>query len=90
MTAGRAKSLVLKEAYRVLSVKMGDRIIKLPALQAILRSQVALAAKGSGPAQRAVIDAVQAIEREVVARHAEEAKNITELSIVRTGFVSAN
>ena len=33
----------------------------------MLRSQVALAAKGNGAAQRAVIEAVQAIEREIEA-----------------------
>jgi hypothetical protein len=75
MTAGRAKALALKEAYRMVNVKAGDRIIALPALQAILRSQVALAAKGNGPAQRAVIEAVQAIEREAAAQAAAEIKD---------------
>jgi hypothetical protein len=75
ITAGRAKALALKEAYRMVNVKAGDRIIALPALQAILRSQVALAAKGNGPAQRAVIEAVQAIEREVAAQAAAETKD---------------
>jgi hypothetical protein len=45
-------------------VKEGDKVITLPAIQAVLRSQVALAAKGNGPAQRTVIEAIQAIERE--------------------------
>jgi Family of unknown function (DUF5681) len=75
MTAGRANALALKEAYRKVNVKAGDRIIKLPALQAILRSQVALAAKGNGPAQRAVMEAVQAIEREVAAQAAAETED---------------
>jgi hypothetical protein len=35
----------------------------MPAIQVVLRSQVALAAKGNGPAQRTVIEAIQAIER---------------------------
>jgi hypothetical protein len=75
ITDGRAKALALKEAYRAVSVKVGDNVIKLPALQAILRSQVALAAKGNGPAQRAVIEAVQAIEREAAARAAAETRD---------------
>jgi Family of unknown function (DUF5681) len=75
ITAGRAKVLALKEAYRMVSVKAGDNVIKIPALQAILRSQVALAAKGNGPAQRAVIEAVQAIEREVAAQAAADTKD---------------
>ena len=49
----------------------------IPALQAIWRRQVALAANGNGPAQRSVIEMVQAIERElalVAAAEAPEAK----------------
>ena len=72
MTAGRAKAMALTEAYRLVSVKSGDKTIKLPALQVILRGQIALAAKGNGPAQRAVIEAVQAIEREVGAKATAE------------------
>jgi Family of unknown function (DUF5681) len=68
MTRGRAAALALKEAYRPVRVREGDKVIRLPAIQAILRSQVALAAKGNGPAQRAVIEAVQAIEREIAAQ----------------------
>jgi len=52
--------------------------VALPAIQAILRSQMALAAKGNGPAQRAVIAAVLAIEEEEAhleaERRAREAK----------------
>ena len=36
----------------------------MPAVQAVHRSQIALAAKGNGPAQRAVLRIVQAIEKE--------------------------
>jgi Family of unknown function (DUF5681) len=75
IAAGRAVALALKEAYRQVNVKAGDTVIKLPALQAILRCQVALAVKGNGPAQRAVIEAVQAIEREATARAAAETKD---------------
>jgi hypothetical protein len=54
-------------------VREGDSVISLPAIQAILRGQIALAAKGNGPAQRAVIEAVQAIEHELAA-HAAASK----------------
>jgi hypothetical protein len=74
ITAGRARALALKEAYRMVTVKAGDKITRLPALQAILRGQIALAAKGNGPAQRAVIEVVQAIEREDAAQAAAETK----------------
>jgi Family of unknown function (DUF5681) len=63
-TVERAKALALKEAYRKLTMKEAGNAIALPAIQAILRNQVALAAKGNGPAQRAVIAAIQAIEAE--------------------------
>jgi Family of unknown function (DUF5681) len=73
VTAGRAKALALKEAYRMVAVKAGDDVVYLPALQAILRGQIALAAKGNATAQRAVIEKVQAIEQELAAEAAAEA-----------------
>ena len=72
-TAGRAKALALEEAYRTVTVKEGGSEVALPAIQAIMRRQVALAAKGNGPAQRAVIAMVQAIEQEAAAQAAVEA-----------------
>ena len=59
--------MALKEAYRPVTVREGDKILTLPAIQAVLRSQV-LAAKGNGPAQRALIEVIQAIERELAAQ----------------------
>jgi hypothetical protein len=64
-TALRARNLVLEEAYRMVTLEEGDDTVTLPALQAILRSQMALAAMGNGPAQRAVIAAVQVVEQQV-------------------------
>ena len=62
----RAKALTLEEAYRAVVVREdGDgRAEPVPALQAVLRSQIALAIKGNGAAQRAILAAVQAIEEE--------------------------
>jgi len=65
ITAGRATALAIKEAYRPVTVREGDKVITMPAIQAVLRSQVALAAKGNGPAQRALIEVIQTIEREI-------------------------
>jgi hypothetical protein len=73
--------LTLEEAYRAVVVKEdGDgRAEPVPALQAVLRSQVALAIKGNGPAQRAVLAAVQAIEEEeATERRVAEEKEATE------------
>jgi Family of unknown function (DUF5681) len=75
----RARELAIREAYRLVTVREGDRTMRLPALQAVMRSQVALAAKGNGPAQRALIAAVHALELELstefdAAQKAEAAK----------------
>ena len=48
----------------MLNLREGDKVTRIPALQAVLRSQIALAAKGNGPAQRAVVKTVQDIEAE--------------------------
>jgi Family of unknown function (DUF5681) len=73
VTAGRAKALALREAYRMVRIKVGDSVVSLPTIQAILRGQIALAAKGNGPAQRAVIEKIQAIEQELALEAAAEA-----------------
>ena len=72
MTTERAKALALKEAYRKLRVQEDEGVVAMPAIQAIMRSQVSLAAKGNGPAQRAVIKAVEAIEKELAEIEAAE------------------
>src|SRR5215216_7024524 len=58
----RAKELTLAEAYRKVTIREGETVTRLPAVQAVMRSQIKLAAKGNGPAQRAVIKAVQDLE----------------------------
>src|SRR5215208_7957735 len=74
----RAKDIALQEAYRLVPVREGDKIVKMPALQAVHRSQIALAAKGNGPAQRAVFRVVQAIEKEAHDRNMELLKSAIE------------
>jgi Family of unknown function (DUF5681) len=70
MTARRATALALKELYRLVPVREGDKIIKMPAIQAVLRSKVALAAKGNGPAQRALFELARVLEKEQAAEMA--------------------
>jgi Family of unknown function (DUF5681) len=81
-TALRARNLVLEEAYRMVTLEEGDDTVTLPALQAILRSQIALAANGNGPAQRAVIAAVQVVEQQVE----QEAQKTAEETPAREPF----
>jgi hypothetical protein len=62
----RAKALALQEAYRTITVKEGGRAFAMPAIQAILRSQIVLAAQGNVQAQRAVLATIRTIEGENV------------------------
>ncbi len=62
----RAKALALREAYRTVAVKESGRVLALPAIQVVLRSQIALATKGNVQAQRAVLEAIRTIEHENV------------------------
>jgi Family of unknown function (DUF5681) len=80
MTAGRANSLALKEAYRIVTVREGDKVLTMPAIQAVLRGLVAHAAKGNSPAQRTFIEIVQLIERELAAEAAAKNKAEAETS----------
>jgi hypothetical protein len=77
--AARARALALKEAYRLVTVREGDKVTNLPALQAVMRSQFALAVKGNGPAQRAMIADIRAMEQELAADAAAEEKAEAEL-----------
>jgi hypothetical protein len=72
--AARATTLALKEAYRMVTVREGDKVTSLPAIQAVMRSQVALAVKGNGPAQRAMIAAIHALEQELATETAAQEK----------------
>ncbi len=74
----RARALALKEAYRMVTVREGDKVTSLPAIQAVMRSQVALAVKGNGPAQRAMIAAIHAMEQELAAEAAAREKEEAE------------
>ena len=74
----RARALALEEAYRMVTVREGDKVTSLPAIQAVMRSQVALAVKGNGPAQRAMIAAIHAMEQELAAETAAREKEEAE------------
>jgi hypothetical protein len=67
-----AKALALAEAYRTVTVADRAGGVAMPAIQAVMRRQIALAMKGNGPAQRAVIAAVAEIEDEQAKAAAEE------------------
>ena len=73
-----ANELLLGEAYRQVTVKVAGRSVTMPALQAAMRSQLQLAADGNVQAQRAVLAAVQAAQREEEARAQEAAAQAEE------------
>jgi Family of unknown function (DUF5681) len=66
--AERVTNMIWSEAMRTLTLREGDKVVKMPALQVVLRSQITAAAKGNGPAQRAVVRAAQEIEAAKSAR----------------------
>src|SRR5438270_7404931 len=48
----RVKSLAIKEAYRVVTIREGDGVEKIPIIQAILRKIAVAAANGNTRAQQ--------------------------------------
>src|SRR5262245_9357153 len=57
--AERVEALIWQEVYRLLTVRDGDTVTKIPALQAVIRSHIASALKGNVAAQRALLQLVQ-------------------------------
>jgi hypothetical protein len=62
--AHRLKALTLQQAYRGVAIIENGRAEPVTAIEAILRSQVELATKGNVQAQRAILAAVRAFEKE--------------------------
>lgn len=61
-------SLILEEAYRTVTIREGDRVIELPAIQAAIRSLAISAMKGSRLSQKALAEIVREVEQR---RHAD-------------------
>jgi Family of unknown function (DUF5681) len=60
----RLNSLVLEEAYRSIQIRDGATLLKMPALQAALRSLSLQAAQGKQGAQRMLLELVSLVEAE--------------------------
>jgi hypothetical protein len=75
--AERAEALIRQELYRSLTVREGDKVTRMPALQAVIRSQIACAAKGNVPAQRALVKVAQDLENARACRTGQTAKKQT-------------
>ncbi len=68
-TEKQVERLMLVEAYREVSIREGDKVIKLPAIQAVMRSLGVAAMKGDRRAQLAFKEQTQAVEQK---QHAEK------------------
>ena len=62
---GRAMEVMREEAYRLVTVREGDKVLRMPALQVMFRSTFLQAAKGNGAALRAVLNALRETEAEL-------------------------
>jgi hypothetical protein len=54
----RVKSLAIEEAYRIIKIREGDRVEKVPVIQAILRKVAVAAANGNTRAQQTYLNLV--------------------------------
>jgi Family of unknown function (DUF5681) len=59
-----ANMLLMEEAYRLVTIREGDRTTKLPAIQAVFRAMNVAAVKGNRFAQRNFAELVQTVENE--------------------------
>ncbi len=64
LNADRANALLLEEAYRPVVLREGDKIIELPAIQAVFRAMGVSAMKGNRFAQKTLSGLVAKIEAE--------------------------
>lgn len=67
----RMKTVVQEEAYRVIAIRDGDRLVEIPVIQAIIRSVALNAAKGLQGSQRIFTDLLQWVEHENKVLHDE-------------------
>jgi hypothetical protein len=67
----RIKTIAIEEAYRLITVREGDRMEKVPVIQAILRKVAVSAANGNTRAQRIYLELVIGAEADRSAAAAE-------------------
>lgn len=64
-------AVVARELRRLVTVREGDRVLQIPAIEALVRAQFAIATKGNAYAQRDFLDRADRVQR-------EEAREIAE------------
>ena len=60
----KSKTFIIEEAYRLVTVRDGDRVERIPVVQAILRSVTVAAMKGSVRAQQIFVDLLRIAEEQ--------------------------
>ena len=73
-----ANQLLMDEAYRTVTLREGDQLIKLPAIQAVFRAMGVSALKGNRFAQRTLAELVQQVESSDREAQAEFLKTMIE------------
>jgi hypothetical protein len=73
ITAGRAIRLALKEIFRPVRIREGDRVTELSGFQVVLRQLMAQAAKGNGPAGRLLLEKTFELEQDIKALESTDA-----------------
>lgn len=68
-----ASRMILEEAYRPVTIREGDKVMELPAIQAVMRAMGVSAMKGNRLAQKTLAEIVQRIEAQ------ESADRVTQL-----------
>ncbi len=66
--------MILEEAYRPITIREGDKVIELPAIQAVMRAMGVSAMKGNRLAQKTLAEIVQSVE----AHHSAERQTMFE------------
>jgi hypothetical protein len=74
----RLKAIAIEEAYRLITVREGDRTERVPVIQAILRKVAVNAANGNTRAQQTYLDLVIGAEDDRAAAAAELLKAVVE------------
>ena len=77
--AGQATDeFILQEAYRPVTIREGDKVIELPAIQAAVRSLAIAAMKGSRLSQKALAELVRQVEERKASEHVTILENAFE------------
>jgi hypothetical protein len=67
----RIKSLAIEEAYRLITIREGDRVERIPVIQAILRKVAVAAANGNTRAQQNYLNLLIGADRPASGNHGD-------------------